>query len=521
VLAEHRARDHQTLPLNRTSGECHVGPRRHLGKQVESTGRTRHVEGVLQPLVDHVTLELQGVGHLYTFLERPGQQPDLVDAFEQLEAPLRSDPGVDLVHDQLIHILVIEQIFRFPEGKFIAILAKATIMATGGHAKMYLVTSNCRGNTGDGLALALHAGLPVMDLEAVQFHPTGMVGPGILASEALRGEGAILRNKDEEPFMERYAPTAKDLAPRDLISRAIMQEMREGRGLYHEGHKAQHVWLDLRHLPREVHEKKLQEVCSFFKRFVGVDPQTDLCPVTPTAHYQMGGIPTNEFTEVQRGPHAIVPGLFACGEVAAASLHGLNRLGTNSLLELITMGRVTGERVVEYLRDAKKPEGLPPDAGHIVFGQFSTYLSARGKQKYGEIRDTLRKLMMEEVGIFRTEESLLEAIESLRELKERAMHIPAGITSLKANQDLWQTWELNNLIMVSMVIAQGALMRKESRGGHFREDYPERSDQYNYHTLVYMPEFGEIAFDKRPIDMSIFEAKGEHFELFDYIKREY
>ena len=412
-------------------------------------------------------------------------------------------------------------IFRFPEGKFIAILAKATIMATGGNAKMYLVTSNCRGNTGDGLALALHAGLPVMDLEAVQFHPTGMVGPGILASEALRGEGAILRNKDEEPFMERYAPTAKDLAPRDLISRAIMQEMREGRGLYHEGHKAQHVWLDLRHLPREVHEKKLQEVCSFFKRFVGVDPETDLCPVTPTAHYQMGGIPTNEFSEVQRGPHAIVPGLFACGEVAAASLHGLNRLGTNSLLELITMGRVTGERVVEYLRDAKKPEGLPPDAGHIVFGQFSTYLSARGKQKYGEIRDTLRKLMMEEVGIFRTEESLLEAIESLRELKERAMHIPAGITSLKANQDLWQTWELNNLIMVSMVIAQGALMRKESRGGHFREDYPERSDQYNYHTLVYMPEFGEIAFDKRPIDMSIFEAKGEHFELFDYIKREY
>jgi succinate dehydrogenase / fumarate reductase flavoprotein subunit len=166
-------------------------------------------------------------------------------------------------------------IFRFPEGKFIAILAKATIMATGGNAKMYLVTSNCRGNTGDGLALALHAGLPVMDLEAVQFHPTGMVGPGILASEALRGEGAILRNKDEEPFMERYAPTAKDLAPRDLISRAIMQEIREGRGLYHEGHKAQHVWLDLRHLPREVHEKKLQEVCSFFKRFVGVDPETD------------------------------------------------------------------------------------------------------------------------------------------------------------------------------------------------------------------------------------------------------
>jgi succinate dehydrogenase / fumarate reductase flavoprotein subunit len=412
-------------------------------------------------------------------------------------------------------------IFRFPEGKFIAILAQATLMATGGNAKMYLVTSNCRGNTGDGLALALHAGLPVMDLEAVQFHPTGMVGPGILASEALRGEGAILRNKDEEPFMERYAPTAKDLAPRDLISRAIMQEMREGRGLYHEGHKAQHVWLDLRHLPREVHEKKLQEVCSFFKRFVGVDPEIDLCPVTPTAHYQMGGIPTNEFSEVQRDPNAIVPGLFACGEVAAASLHGLNRLGTNSLLELITMGRVTGNQVVEYLKDAEQPQGLPSDAGHIVFDQFSTYLNSQGNESYAQIRDSLRILMQEKVGIFRAEQSLIEAIEQLKELKEKATHIPVGTTSLRANQNLWQVWELNNLITVSMVIAQGALARKESRGAHYREDYPERSDEFNHHTLVYMPEFGEITFDKRSIDMSIFEAQGEHYELFDYIERKY
>jgi succinate dehydrogenase / fumarate reductase flavoprotein subunit len=412
-------------------------------------------------------------------------------------------------------------IFRYPEGKFIAVLATATVMATGGNAKMYLVTSNCRGNTGDGLALALNAGLPVMDPEAVQFHPTGMVGPGILASEALRGEGAILRNKDEEPFMERYAPTAKDLAPRDLISRAIMQEMREGRGLYHEGHNAQHVWLDLRHLPREVHEKKLQEVCSFFKRFVGVDPQMDLCPVTPTAHYQMGGIPTNEFTEVQRDPHTIVPGLFACGEVAAASLHGLNRLGTNSLLELITMGRVTGDQVVAYLRESKGSQSLPSDAGHILFDQFSTYINSQGTESYAQIRDSLRILMQEKVGIFRAEPFLNEAIERLKELKERATRIPAAPASLRANQHLWQVWELNNLITVSMAIAQGALARNESRGGHFREDYPGRSDEFNYHTLVYMPKFGEIVFDKRPIDMSLFEAQGEHYELFDYIERKY
>jgi succinate dehydrogenase / fumarate reductase flavoprotein subunit len=412
-------------------------------------------------------------------------------------------------------------IFRFPEGMFSAILAKATIVATGGNAKMYLVTSNCRGNTGDGLALAMNAGLPVMDLEAVQFHPTGMVGPGILASEALRGEGAILRNKDEEPFMERYAPTAKDLAPRDLISRAIIQEIREGRGLFHEGHKAHHVWLDLRHLPKEVHEKKIQEVSSFFKRFVGVDPETDLCPVTPTAHYQMGGIPTNEFGEVQKDPQTIVPGLFACGEAAAASLHGLNRLGTNSLLELITMGRVIGERVVEYLKDAKDPDGLPSDGGHIIFDQFATYLASQGTESYAQIRDTLRNLMMEKVGIFRIEKSLVEALEKLKELKEKAQRLPIGTTSLKANQNLWQIWELNNLISVSMVIAQGALARKESRGAHFREDYPERSEEFNYHTLAYMPEFDKVTLGKRPIDMSIFEAKGEHCELFDYIERKY
>ena len=412
-------------------------------------------------------------------------------------------------------------IFRYPEGKFLVILAKATIVATGGKTRMYQVSTNCRGNTGDGLVLALNAGLPVMDLEAVQFHPTGIIGPGILASEALRGEGGILRNKDEEPFMERYAPSAKDLAPRDLISRSIITEIREGRGIFNEDHNAQHVWLDLRHLPKEVHEKKIQEIESFFRRFVGVDPEKELCPVTPTAHYQMGGIPTNEFGEVQSDTQTIVPGLFACGEAAAASLHGLNRLGTNSLLELITIGKVTGERVVEYLKDAKDPKTLPSNAGHIIFDQFSTYLNSQGNEKFSQIRDTLRNLMMEKVGIFRTEKFLLEAIESLKALKERAMHIPIGTKSLKTNQDLWQIWELNNLITVSMVIAQGALARKESRGAHFREDYPERSNEFNYHTLISMPEFNKVAFGKRPIDMSLFEAKGEHFELFDYIERKY
>jgi succinate dehydrogenase / fumarate reductase flavoprotein subunit len=185
------------------------------------------------------------------------------------------------------------------------------------------------------------------------------------------------------------------------------------------------------------------------------------------------------------------------------------------------MGKVTGRQVVEYLKDAKDPEELPPNAGNITFGQFSTYLKAQGNENYADVRDTLRQTMMDKVGIFRSEKPLLEAIDMLKELRERAMHIPMSLTSLQANQDLWQIWELNNLITVSIIIAQGALARKESRGAHFREDYPVRSNEFNYHTLVYMQEFNKISFGKRPIDMSLFKAKGERYEMFDYIERKY
>ncbi|UCG80273.1 MAG: FAD-binding protein [Desulfobacterales bacterium] len=412
-------------------------------------------------------------------------------------------------------------VFMEQNGKFVAVLAKATVMATGGKTRMYQVSSNCRQNTGDGLALILQAGLPVMDLEAVQFHPTGIVGPGILASEALRGEGGILRNKDGEPFMERYAPTAKDLAPRDLVSRCIMTEIREGRGCPHPDHKLSHVWLDLRHLPEHIHATRIQEVCRFFCRFVGVDPQSELCPVTPTAHYQMGGAPTNEFGEVQKDAEQIVPGLYACGEFAAASLHGHNRLGTNSLLELIAMGKVVGERVSDYLHDAEDPGDLPQDAGHHVFGQFSDYLESQGTERYARIRDALRELMTENVGVFRNEQSLSVAIEKLKELNEKAKRLELSSKSLVMNQALLQLWELHHLLDVSMVISQCALARKESRGAHYREDYPERNPEFQYHTLAYMTEFGEVTLDKRQIDMSIFEARGEHHEKFGIIERTY
>jgi succinate dehydrogenase / fumarate reductase flavoprotein subunit len=412
-------------------------------------------------------------------------------------------------------------VFMEQNGRFVAVLAKATVMATGGKTRMYQVSTNCRQNTGDGLALILQAGLPVMDVEAVQFHPTGIVGPGILASEALRGEGAILRNKDEEPFMERYAPTAKDLAPRDLVSRCILTEIREGRGCIHPDHKLPHVWLDLRHIPEHVHKTRIQEVCGFFCKFVGVEPQHELCPVTPTAHYQMGGAPTNEFGEVQKDPQHIVPGLYACGEFAAASLHGHNRLGTNSLLELITMGKVVGERVSDYIEDAEEPGDIPQDAGTHVFSQFAGYLEAEGQERYAEIRDALRVLMMDKVGVFRNEKGLTEAIDELKELKDRAGRLALSSKSRIMNVELIQFWEMDHLLDISMVIAQSALARKESRGGHYREDYPERSPEFHYHTLACMTEYGKVTLDKRPIDMSIYEAKGEHYERFGIIERKY
>ncbi|MBW2092119.1 MAG: FAD-binding protein [Deltaproteobacteria bacterium] len=410
-------------------------------------------------------------------------------------------------------------VFRQKEGEFIHILSRATVIATGGCGQVFKVTTNCRQNTGDGLALVLQAGLPVMDPEAVQFHPTGIVGPGILASEALRGEGGILRNKDLEPFMERYAPTMKDLAPRDLVSRAIETEIREGKGVLNPDYGIYHVWIDLRHLSDYVHDTKLCEISHFFNKFVNINPKEELCPVRPSNHYHMGGIPTNEFGEVQTSSQEIVPGLFAVGECASASFHGFNRLATNSILELITMGKFAGDRVVEWLEQDSAE--MPEVKGDLSALRFSNYLTANGRDSIGQIRQLMRTIMTEKVGVFRDESGIKEAIEGLKELKDRADKTALATKGLTMNQELVQRWELDNLLTVSLVIAQAALKRRESRGAHFREDFPQRDDEFNYHTLTTMKEFGKIEFGKRAVDMSIFETKGEHADKFDLIVRNY
>jgi succinate dehydrogenase / fumarate reductase flavoprotein subunit len=418
-------------------------------------------------------------------------------------------------HNQCVGCIVFQQ----KQGEFIRILSKATVLATGGSGQIFKVTTNCRQNTGDGLALILQAGLPVMDPEAVQFHPTGIVGPGILASETLRSVGGILRNRDKQAFMERYAPKMKELAPRDLVSRAIASEIRDGRGIFNPDHNVEHIWIDLRHLPDDVHDKQIPEVTGFFKKYLNLDPKKELCPVHPSNHYQMGGISTDENGEVQDICGQTTPGLFAVGECAAASFHGFNRLGTNSLLELITMGKFVGESILAYL--SRVPAKLPEAESHHTVSQFTGYLEARGRDNIGHIRDTMRMLMTANAGIFRTEQGLTRAVDVLNELKARADKTALSSKSLHMNQELVQHWELDNLLTVSMAVAQGALNRQESRGAHFREDYPERSDAFNHHTLVSMKQFAKVEFSKREVEMSIFEEGGEHYEKFGIIERKY
>ena len=300
---------------------------------------------------------------------------------------------------------------------------------------------------------------------------------------------------------------------------AIASEIRKKRGILSSDHKVEHVWIDLRHLPDAVHEQQIPEVSGFFKKFLNLDPKSELCPVHPSNHYQMGGIPTNAFGEVQDHLQKTVPGLFAIGECAAASFHGFNRLGTNSLLELITMGKFVGNRVLAYLNHLH--EGSTATVDFISFDRFSRYLEARGKNKIGQIRTAMKELMTENVGVFRTEEGLSKTIDVLRDLKDRADQTTLACKSLRMNQELLQRWELDNLLTVSMAISQAALNRRESRGANFRDDFPERDDAFNHHTLVIMGSFDKVEIKKREIDMSIFKAKDQHFEKFNFIERAY
>ncbi|MCX5005862.1 succinate dehydrogenase flavoprotein subunit [Streptomyces sp. NBC_00638] len=390
--------------------------------------------------------------------------------------------------------------YELATGEIHVFQAKAVIYASGGTGKFFKVTSNAHTLTGDGQAAVYRRGLPLEDMEFFQFHPTGIWRMGILLTEGARGEGGILRNKDGERFMEKYAPVMKDLASRDVVSRSIYTEIREGRGCGPEG---DHVYLDLTHLPPEQLDAKLPDITEFARTYLGIEPYTDPIPIQPTAHYAMGGIPTNIQGEVLSDNTTVVPGLYAAGEVACVSVHGANRLGTNSLLDINVFGRRAGIAAAEYSAKAGYLE-LPEDPASQVVSQVERLRNSTGTERVADIRRELQECMDANVMVFRTEQTIKTAVEKIAELRERYLNVSVQDKGKRFNTDLLEAIELGNLLDLAEVMAVSALARKESRGGHYREDYPNRDDvNFMRHTMAYR-EVGDdgtesIRLDYKPV----------------------
>jgi succinate dehydrogenase / fumarate reductase flavoprotein subunit len=395
--------------------------------------------------------------------------------------------------------------YELATGELHIFQAKSVVMATGGAGKIFKTTSNAHTLTGDGLGIIFRKGLPLEDMEFFQFHPTGLAGLGILISEAVRGEGGILRNADGERFMERYAPTIKDLAPRDIVARSMVQEVLQGRGC---GPKKDYVVLDVTHIPEETLNAKLPDIMEFSRTYLGVDPVKEPVPVFPTCHYVMGGIPTNVHGEALRDNENVVPGLYAAGEVACVSVHGSNRLGTNSLLDINVFGRRAGISAAEYALSHDFVE-LPENPAKVVEEQLAGLLSEHGGERVADIRTELQRTMDSHASVYRTEETLKTALTDVQALKERYGRITVTDKGKRYNTDLLEAAELGFLLELAEVLVVGALARKESRGGHAREDYPHRDDtNFMRHTMAYKQGQGlasDIRLDYKPVTFTRYE----------------
>ena len=395
--------------------------------------------------------------------------------------------------------------YELATGEIHVFQAKAVIFATGGAGKIFKTTTNAHTLTGDGLGIIFRKGLPLEDMEFFQFHPTGLAGLGILISEAVRGEGGILRNSEGERFMERYAPTIKDLAPRDIVARSMVLEVREGRGA---GPHKDYVLLDVTHLGAEVLESKLPDITEFSRTYLGVDPVVEPVPVFPTCHYVMGGIPTNVHGEVLRDNENVIPGLYAAGECACVSVHGSNRLGTNSLLDINVFGRRAGIAAAEYANSHEHVE-LPEDPTTVVNEQLANLLSEHGHERVADIRGALQQTMDANASVYRTEETLKQALHDVQALKERYAHISVHDKGKRFNTDLLEAVELGFLLELAEILVTGAIARKESRGGHAREDYPTRDDvNFMRHTMAYKVGDGltaDIRLDYKPVVQTRYE----------------
>jgi len=373
--------------------------------------------------------------------------------------------------------------YELATGELHVFHAKAMIFATGGFGKMYKTTSNAHTLTGDGVGIVWRKGLPLEDMEFFQFHPTGLAGLGILLTEGARGEGAILRNASGERFMERYAPTIKDLAPRDIVARCMVQEVAEGRGA---GPNKDYVLLDCTHLGAEVLETKLPDITEFARTYLGVDPVVEPVPVMPTAHYAMGGIPTNTNAEVLYDNTTVVPGLYAAGECACVSVHGSNRLGTNSLLDINVFGKRSGNNAAEWVKTAEFLP-LPEDPAAGVRDMLDQLRASTGTERIAVLRKELQDEMDKNAQVFRTDESLGKMTETIHELRERFLQVSVQDKGKRFNTDLLEAVELGFLLDLAEVVVYSARNRKESRGGHMRDDYPKRDDEnYMQHTMAYL-----------------------------------